>query len=111
MKTELDNEKYLSSLDKDMKQILNNTSLPDYKKWLKYKQALSKYFDFKRFLEQTKLNKDLESQSKFSVINNRLSELTNKLQNNKNLSNNKEKNSTLAIEKFKPNNLIWLTCL
>lgn len=72
VKQEIDNEKYLSSLDKELKNVLYNQKLPNYKKWLKYKQILAQYFNFRKFLEESKSYEDEINTKKILENQNRM---------------------------------------
>lgn len=49
-KDEIEGEKYLSKLDKDMKMVLRNKRFSPYKKWTLYNQILTRYSTYKKYL-------------------------------------------------------------
>lgn len=89
VKKEIDNEKYLTLLDNELKQILNNKNLPAYKKWLEYRDVLIQYLNYREFLKESeehgdklctekllnleKYTKDLEAQMKTNANNKNVS--------------------------------------
>lgn len=79
VKHEIDNEKYLSSMDRDLKKILMNNKLPDYKKWLQYRELLAKYLNFRDFLKETQLHEDKSSSEEILKLMKRLSEVEKKI--------------------------------
>lgn len=87
VKQQIDSEKYLSLLDKELKNVLYNHKLPNYKKWLQYKQILAQYFNFRKFLEESKTYEDEMSTKKLLEMKKRISELE-KLNANRNISDN-----------------------
>lgn len=91
IKEEKDAEKYLNVLDKELRATLYSKTLPSYKKWLKYKNLLIKYANFKKFLADSKANEDHESVKKFTKLEQRMKQL--ELQESK-------KNSSLPRAKY-----------
>lgn len=75
VKREIDNEEYLSSMDKELKKILYNKKIPSYKKWLQYKEILTQYFNFKNFVKESKTNEDKASTDQLLTLENRIREL------------------------------------
>lgn len=86
MKEDLDAEKFLDTLDKQLKSILYNNKLPSYIKWLKYKNVLNRYANFKKFLTESKANKDHESVKKFAKLEQRLKELEKEREQKRSIS-------------------------
>lgn len=78
VKEELDNEKYLSELDKQLKLVLNDKRLLPYKKWLKYKDLLIRFANFKSFLNESKSQQDSESVNRLQKIERKIAELEKK---------------------------------
>lgn len=68
VKDEIDNQKYLNDLDKELKKVLYNKHLPKYKKWLRYKHLLDQFTNFKRFIHESKVHKDVENLRKFQEM-------------------------------------------
>lgn len=75
MKENLDAEKHLGDLDKQLRTILFDKKLPSYKKWLHYHNLLNNFKNFKRILEETKNAKDEESLNKLKKLEQRIIEL------------------------------------
>lgn len=75
IKQEIDNEKYLNEMDKQLKTILFNKRIPPYKKWLIYKDLLVRHGNFKQFLKESKEYNDQESHRKFAQLEKRINEL------------------------------------
>lgn len=75
---EIDNEKYLSELDQELKKVLYDRKSPRYKKWLQYRQLLSQYFNFRNFMNESKTNDD-EISIKQLQLEQRIQELENQL--------------------------------
>lgn len=99
-KEELDSERYLTSLDRELKKILGEKT-PSYKKWLKYKDALIRYTDFKRMLTESKANEDVENVRKLSALENNIKKLQSKI-NQKDFAELSEKTVQSRIESLPP---------
>lgn len=69
-KDAIDNEKQMSMLDKQMKQVLNRRDLSVYNKWYLYRQLLSKYETFKRYLrsKESSIKTAVKPESTVSLI-------------------------------------------
>lgn len=67
-KEDLENEKYLSILDKEMKSILNDRKTPPYKKWLRYNDAFLRFSNFKNLLSESKKYHDMENTRKLTEL-------------------------------------------
>lgn len=66
-KQEVDEEKYLSSLDREMKKVLRQKT-HNYKKWIMYSNLLRRYFDFKKFMDETKQQNDTLAATNFMKL-------------------------------------------
>lgn len=58
VKKDIDNEKYLTLLDNELKQILNKKNLPAYKKWFEYRDVLIQYLNYREFLKESEEHGD-----------------------------------------------------
>lgn len=81
---EIDNEKYLSDLDKELKQVLYDRKTPKYRKWLQYKEILTQYFNFRNFMNESQTNED-EMSTRQLNLEQRIQELENQLKANENI--------------------------
>lgn len=74
-KEQLDNDKYLSLLDKEMKKIMSDRKTPVYKKWLKYNDAFVRFADFKKMLAESKEHNDMENVRRISELEKELKKI------------------------------------
>lgn len=93
VKQELDNEKYLSVLEKEMKKIMMNRQLPMYKKWLQYNNAFIRFADFKKLLAESRHHKDMVGVRQISKLEKQLKAIQEHVDN--------EKKITQRIEEFR----------
>lgn len=80
VKYEIDNEKYLTTLDRDLKKILYNSKIPAYRKWLQYREILAQYFNFQKFLKESQTEGDEASTQKLLKMENQIKSLEKQLQ-------------------------------
>lgn len=78
IRQEIDNEKYLSELDNELKKVLYNRKVPKYKKWLQYRELLNQYFNFRNFMNESQTNND-EISTRQLNLEQRIQELENQL--------------------------------
>lgn len=79
IKYEIDNEKYLTTLDRDLKKLLYNSKIPAYKKWLQYREILAQYFNFQHFLKESQTEGDEASTKKLLKMEEQIKSLEKQL--------------------------------
>lgn len=86
LRDQLENEKYLSDMDKSLKKVLYDKKIPAYKKWLIYRDILSRYLNYHKFLDESRAFEDKMSTEKLlqmertinglkSILNNKPTEI------------------------------------
>lgn len=72
-KEEIGDERYISNLDKEMKNVLRSKT-PKYKKWIQYSRLLHRYLDFKSFLNESKTANDDIAIDRFKRLADRINQ-------------------------------------